>query len=224
MASRSCSSCWLMLPAVCRKLEPRSRTSWSTARMTMARTCCVTTTRLHPRDDLVDETAGQPDLRRGRDALQQRGAGEGERQLPARRPDERHDPDDATPRLSRALGHGAEILTAGAAHWQASWFRGAGWPGSDEPPAHLPAGRSGRRRAGVRSRSVGRSGDRCDRPMIRWLGCCMRSWEKPRYETDGDASTPLGTNASLWIPCSQAKRQLIVRVGRRWVMGDGVIG
>ena len=30
----------------------------------------ITTARLHPRDDLVDETASQPDLRRGGDALQ----------------------------------------------------------------------------------------------------------------------------------------------------------
>ena len=29
----------------------------------------LATTRLHPRHDLVDETTGQPDLRRGRDAL-----------------------------------------------------------------------------------------------------------------------------------------------------------
>ena len=30
----------------------------------------VTAARLHPRDDLVDQTTGQPDLRRRRDALQ----------------------------------------------------------------------------------------------------------------------------------------------------------
>ena len=95
----------------------------------------VTTAGLHPRHDLVDETAGQPDLRRGRDALQKR-AGEGERQLPARRPDERHDPDDATPGLSRAVGHGAEVLTPGASHWR----RRGSWPRSDEPPAPFPGG------------------------------------------------------------------------------------
>src|SRR5215210_8717144 len=87
----------------------------------------LTTACLHPRDDLVDETTSQPDLRRGRDALQQRGAGEGEGQLPARRPDERHDADDATPRLSRALGYGTEILTPGAAYLEASWLRGLAW-------------------------------------------------------------------------------------------------
>ena len=79
MASRSCSSCWLMLPAVCRKLEPRQQDELDHGEDDDGPDMLVTTAGLHPRDDLVDETAGQPDLRRGRDALQERGAGQGER-------------------------------------------------------------------------------------------------------------------------------------------------
>ena len=92
---------------------------------------------------------------------------------------------------------------------QASWFRGRG---RTSRPRHSRVVRSGRRRAGARSRSVARSGDRCDRPMIHYWGAACAS----------------GRNLAMrrteiyrrWDKCflmdtvSGARRQLVVRAGR----------
>ena len=211
MASRSCSSCWLMLPAVCRKLEPSSRTSWMHGEdddgADMLRRCRPPAT---PATTSSMRRPASQTCAAGVTLCSNVAPARASGQLRAGGPDERHDADDAPPGLARALGHGAQIVPPGASHWQAPWFRSVGRDRSEPFPGRpeRPPARRGTVSVGGEKRRPLRPPDD---PL---LGCCMRSWEKPRYETDGDASPPLGQMLPYGYRVIR-ERQLVVRAGPR---------